>query len=83
MDILQHTIRFLTESGYQFIGMDHFARPDDELAIAQQEGTLHRNFQGYTTQGESDLLGLGVSAISMLGDSYAQNEKIWKHITPV
>ncbi len=83
LDILQHTIRFLTESGYQFIGMDHFARPDDELAIAQQEGTLHRNFQGYTTQGESDLLGLGVSAISMLGDSYAQNEKIWKHITPV
>lgn len=75
LDILQHTIRFLTESGYQFIGMDHFARPDDELAIAQQEGTLHRNFQGYTTQGESDLLGLGVSAISMLGDSYAQNEK--------
>lgn len=59
LDILQHTIRFLTESGYQFIGMDHFARPDDELAIAQQEGTLHRNFQGYTTQGESDLLGLG------------------------
>lgn len=59
LDILQHTIRSLTESGYQFIGMDHFARPDDELAIAQQEGTLHRNFQGYTTQGESDLLGLG------------------------
>ncbi|EOW7076932.1 oxygen-independent coproporphyrinogen III oxidase [Yersinia enterocolitica] len=75
LDILQHTISFLTESGYQFIGMDHFARPDDELAIAQREGKLHRNFQGYTTQGESDLLGLGVSAISMLGDSYAQNEK--------
>ncbi|ANI29798.1 coproporphyrinogen III oxidase [Yersinia entomophaga] len=75
LDILQHTISFLTDSGYQFIGMDHFARPDDELAVAQREGTLHRNFQGYTTQGESDLLGLGVSAISMLGDSYAQNEK--------
>ena len=55
--------------------MDHFARPDDELAIAQREGKLHRNFQGYTTQGDSDLLGLGVSAISMLGDSYAQNQK--------
>ena len=60
---------------YQFIGMDHFARPDDELAVAQREGKLHRNFQGYTTQGDSDLLGLGVSAISMLGDSYAQNQK--------
>ncbi|KEY57248.1 oxygen-independent coproporphyrinogen III oxidase [Serratia sp. DD3] len=75
LDILQQTITSLTESGYQFIGMDHFARPNDELAIAQREGKLHRNFQGYTTQGESDLLGLGVSAISMLGDSYAQNQK--------
>ena len=73
--ILQQTIASLTSSGYRFIGMDHFARPDDELAIAQQEGKLHRNFQGYTTQGDSDLLGLGVSAISMLGDTYAQNEK--------
>lgn len=73
--ILQETIASLTSSGYRFIGMDHFARPDDELAIAQQEGKLHRNFQGYTTQGDSDLLGLGVSAISMLGDTYAQNEK--------
>ncbi|MDU6411626.1 MAG: oxygen-independent coproporphyrinogen III oxidase [Yersiniaceae bacterium] len=73
--ILQQSIAFLTQSGYQFIGMDHFARPDDELAIAQREGKLHRNFQGYTTQGDTDLLGLGVSAISMLGDSYAQNEK--------
>ncbi|CAI1191233.1 oxygen-independent coproporphyrinogen III oxidase [Serratia liquefaciens] len=75
LDILQHTVASLTESGYQFIGMDHFARPDDELAVAQREGKLHRNFQGYTTQGDSDLLGLGVSAISMLGDSYAQNQK--------
>ncbi|WP_269936062.1 oxygen-independent coproporphyrinogen III oxidase [Serratia liquefaciens] len=75
LDILQHTIASLTESGYQFIGMDHFARPDDELAVAQRKGKLHRNFQGYTTQGDSDLLGLGVSAISMLGDSYAQNQK--------
>ncbi|OMQ20090.1 oxygen-independent coproporphyrinogen III oxidase [Serratia oryzae] len=75
LDILQQTIASLTESGYQFIGMDHFARPNDELAVAQREGKLHRNFQGYTTQGDSDLLGLGVSAISMLGDSYAQNQK--------
>jgi len=75
LKILQETIASLTASGYRFIGMDHFARPDDELAIAQREGKLHRNFQGYTTQGDSDLLGMGVSAISMLGDTYAQNEK--------
>ena len=75
LDILQETIVSLTAAGYQFIGMDHFARPDDELAVAQREGVLHRNFQGYTTQGDSDLLGLGVSAISMIGDAYAQNQK--------
>ena len=75
LDILQQTITSLTEAGYQFIGMDHFARPDDELAVAQREGVLHRNFQGYTTQGDTDLLGMGVSAISMIGDSYAQNQK--------
>ncbi|WP_427003797.1 oxygen-independent coproporphyrinogen III oxidase [Pantoea eucrina] len=73
--ILQQSIATLTAAGYRFIGMDHFARPDDGLAIAQRSGLLHRNFQGYTTHGESDLLGLGVSAISMLGDSYAQNRK--------
>ncbi|MTD37481.1 oxygen-independent coproporphyrinogen III oxidase [Erwinia sp. CPCC 100877] len=75
LDILQQTIASLTGAGYQFIGMDHFARPDDELAVAQRDGVLHRNFQGYTTQGDTDLLGLGVSAISMLGDGYAQNQK--------
>ncbi|MDU6684346.1 MAG: oxygen-independent coproporphyrinogen III oxidase [Enterobacteriaceae bacterium] len=75
LDILQQTIVSLTDAGYQFIGMDHFARPDDELAVAQREGVLHRNFQGYTTQGDTDLLGMGVSAISMIGDSYAQNQK--------
>ncbi|ALR78804.1 oxygen-independent coproporphyrinogen III oxidase [[Enterobacter] lignolyticus] len=75
LDILQETIASLTHAGYQFIGMDHFARPDDELAVAQRQGVLHRNFQGYTTQGDTDLLGLGVSAISMIGDSYAQNQK--------
>lgn len=78
LDILQQSIEALIQAGYQFIGMDHFARPDDELAIAQRQGRLHRNFQGYTTQGDSDLLGLGVSAISMLGDSYAQNQKALK-----
>ncbi|MGY2575605.1 oxygen-independent coproporphyrinogen III oxidase [Vibrio sp. C8] len=75
MAILQHSISTLTDAGYQFIGMDHFALPDDELAIAQRNGVLHRNFQGYTTQGECDLVGFGVSAISMIGDAYAQNQK--------
>lgn len=73
--MLQHTIEFLTASGYQFIGMDHFAKPDDELAIAQQQGVLHRNFQGYTTQQDADLLGMGVSAISQIGHCYSQNQK--------
>lgn len=75
LEILQHTISTLTAQGYQFIGMDHFARHDDELALAQRSGQLHRNFQGYTTHAGSDLLGMGVSAISYLGDSYAQNHK--------
>ncbi len=75
LQILQYTIEFLTQSGYQFIGMDHFAKPDDELAIAQQQGILHRNFQGYTTQEDADLLGLGVSAISQIGHTYSQNQK--------
>ena len=73
--MLQQTIEFLTSHGYQFIGMDHFAKPDDELAVAQKQGKLHRNFQGYTTQQEADLLGMGVSAISQIGDCYSQNQK--------
>ncbi|MBE1277022.1 oxygen-independent coproporphyrinogen III oxidase [Enterovibrio baiacu] len=75
LSMLEQTIGTLTSEGYQFIGMDHFALPEDELAVAQREGNLHRNFQGYTTQGDCDLLGLGVSAISMIGDCYAQNQK--------
>ncbi|MCP4321212.1 MAG: oxygen-independent coproporphyrinogen III oxidase [Psychromonas sp.] len=75
LEMLQYTIEFLTKSGYQFIGMDHFAKPDDELAIAQQKGILHRNFQGYTTQEDADLLGMGVSAISQIGHCYSQNQK--------
>ncbi|MCT8553356.1 oxygen-independent coproporphyrinogen III oxidase [Glaesserella parasuis] len=75
LEILQKTIETLGNAGYKFIGMDHFAKPNDELAIAQAKGELHRNFQGYTTQEDADLLGLGVSAISLLGDSYAQNHK--------
>jgi oxygen-independent coproporphyrinogen III oxidase len=73
--IFQMTIEELTQNGYVYIGMDHFAKPDDELSIAQQEGQLHRNFQGYTTQPESDLLGFGMTSISMLHDVYVQNQK--------
>ncbi|MBD2652248.1 oxygen-independent coproporphyrinogen III oxidase [Synechocystis sp. FACHB-383] len=78
LKIMQATIADLTDQGYVFIGMDHFAKPDDELAIAQQQGKLHRNFQGYTTQPESDLLGFGITSISMLQDVYAQNHKTLK-----
>jgi oxygen-independent coproporphyrinogen-3 oxidase len=75
MTMLQDSLTTLTQQGYQAIGMDHFALPNDELAIAQRQGILHRNFQGYTTQGDCDLVGFGVSAISMVGDVYAQNHK--------
>jgi oxygen-independent coproporphyrinogen-3 oxidase len=60
-------------AGYQYIGMDHFAKPDDELAVAQRNRTLHRNFQGYTTKAGADLYGMGVSAISGIQNAYAQN----------
>lgn len=73
LEMLQNTIEQLTQAGYRYIGMDHFALPDDELAIAQEENTLQRNFQGYTTHGHCDLVGLGVSAISQIGDLYCQN----------
>ncbi|KAI9134645.1 oxygen-independent coproporphyrinogen III oxidase [Acaryochloris sp. CCMEE 5410] len=73
--MLQQTIAQLEGNGYRFIGMDHFAKPNDELALAQKAGQLHRNFQGYTTKPESDLLGFGLSAISMLQDVYTQNHK--------
>ncbi|MFB2938758.1 oxygen-independent coproporphyrinogen III oxidase [Aerosakkonemataceae cyanobacterium BLCC-F154] len=75
LSILQMTIEELTGNGYVFIGMDHFAKPNDELAIAQQKGDLHRNFQGYTTKPESDLVGFGMTSISMLHDVYVQNHK--------
>lgn len=75
LKILQMTIEELTHKGYVFIGMDHFAKPNDELAIAQQAGQLHRNFQGYTTKPESDLFGFGITSISMLHDVYVQNHK--------
>jgi oxygen-independent coproporphyrinogen-3 oxidase len=73
LDILQHTIEYLTAADYVYIGMDHFARPDDELAIAQRSGTLHRNFQGYSTNADCDLISLGVTAIGKVCDNYSQN----------
>lgn len=73
MDILQRAVEILTEKGYVFIGMDHFAKPDDELAIALGEGKLQRNFQGYSTHAECDLIGLGVSSIGKVGDNYIQS----------
>lgn len=74
--ILGHTIERLTGAGYVFIGMDHFAKPDDELAVAQRGGTLHRNFQGYSTHADCDLVAMGATAISRVGDSYSQNLKM-------
>jgi oxygen-independent coproporphyrinogen III oxidase len=73
VNILSNTIERLGEAGYIFIGMDHFARPDDELAIAQKEGKLHRNFQGYSTQAQCDLLAFGISSIGKVDDCYSQN----------
>ena len=67
--MLGNTINTLTEGGYQYIGIDHFAKPDDELSVAQREGKLHRNFQGYTIMGDCDLLGFGVSSISQIANA--------------
>jgi oxygen-independent coproporphyrinogen-3 oxidase len=73
LQILSLAIRKLTEAGYVYIGMDHFAKPDDELAVAQRQGRLHRNFQGYSTYADCDLMAFGVSAISKVGPTYCQN----------
>jgi oxygen-independent coproporphyrinogen-3 oxidase len=75
LSLLQLAIDRLTAAGYVYIGMDHFALPDDDLAQAQARGSLHRNFMGYTTHADSDLVGLGVSAISHVGDSFSQNPR--------
>jgi len=73
LEILHHTIDRLSEAGYIYIGMDHFALPEDELVIAQQNQSLQRNFQGYSTHAACDLIGLGVSAIGSIGGAFAQN----------
>ncbi|MBQ5939540.1 oxygen-independent coproporphyrinogen III oxidase [Massilia sp. AB1] len=75
LELLALCIAHLTGNGYVYIGMDHFARPDDELALAQRQGRLQRNFQGYSTHAGADMLSCGVSAISAVGAAYSQNEK--------
>jgi oxygen-independent coproporphyrinogen-3 oxidase len=75
LDILQHTIEQLTGAGYLYIGMDHFARPGDELAVAQRNGTLHRNFQGYSAHSECDIIGIGITSIGRVCNCYSQNVK--------
>ncbi|TZF90493.1 oxygen-independent coproporphyrinogen III oxidase [Cognatilysobacter lacus] len=73
--LMHMAISRLTAAGYAYIGMDHFALPDDELATAQARGGLHRNFMGYTTHADSDLIGLGVSSISHIGSTFSQNPR--------
>lgn len=75
LDILQMIMQRLQEAGYIYIGMDHFARSDDELAIAQSENKLYRNFQGYSTHSDCDLVGLWITSIGRVADCYVQNVK--------
>lgn len=79
LDILHMTIDELCSNQYLFIGIDHFAKSDNELAIAQSNGTLWRNFQGYTTHAQAELFGFGATSISMLDEAYAQNHKKLKN----
>jgi len=73
--MLSRSLDALTDAGYVYIGMDHFALPQDALAVAKRQGRLHRNFQGYSTQADCDLIALGVSSIGRVGASYSQNAK--------
>jgi len=75
LDILKATGDLLTDAGYVYIGMDHFARPDDELAAAQRNGSLYRNFQGYSTHANCDVIGIGTTSIGKIADSYSQNRR--------
>lgn len=81
--ILQHVTNKLIDAGYEYIGMDHFAKPEDELAIAQKEKKLYRNFQGYSTNSDCDLVALGITSIGKVADSYSQNIKTIKEYTDV
>jgi len=75
LDILKTTGELLADAGYVYIGMDHFARPDDELAVAQRNGGLYRNFQGYSTHASCDLIGIGMTSIGKIANSYSQNRR--------
>src|SRR5262249_39949239 len=75
LQLFLDAMQCLTSAGYEHIGMDHFARPGDPLVTARDNGSLHRNFQGYTTHAETDLLGYGVSAISHIGNTFTQNHR--------
>ncbi|TCW29641.1 oxygen-independent coproporphyrinogen III oxidase [Gulbenkiania mobilis] len=75
LDILQNSVEQLSAAGYVFIGMDHFAKPDDDLTRALEQGRLQRNFQGYSTHADCDMIGLGVSSIGKVGPCYAQSQK--------
>jgi oxygen-independent coproporphyrinogen-3 oxidase len=75
LEILKYTIDFFESNGYKMVGMDHFAKPDDELFLAIEKGELHRNFQGYTTKGGADLIGIGLTSIGEGKDYYVQNHK--------
>jgi len=79
--ILQQVTNKLINAGYEYIGMDHFAKPTDELAVAQKEGKLYRNFQGYSTNSDCDLVAMGVTSIGKIADSYSQNIKTIKEYT--
>ncbi len=75
LEIFKYTIDFMEQKGYKMIGMDHFAKPEDELFLAIEKGELHRNFQGYTTKGGADLIGVGLTSIGESSNYYAQNFK--------
>jgi len=75
LSILQAAIEILGQAGYVYIGMDHFAKPEDELAVAQREGSLYRNFQGYSTHADCDMVAMGNTAISNIGNTFSQNER--------
>lgn len=75
VNMLAAALDSFMEAGYVYVGMDHFALPEDSLAVAKRQGRLHRNFQGYSTQPDCDLIALGVSAIGRVGATYSQNAK--------
>ncbi|EKD41784.1 MAG: hypothetical protein ACD_73C00532G0002 [uncultured bacterium] len=82
INFFETALQFFSSNGYQLIGMDHFALHDDELAIALKEGTIHRNFMGYSTRSDAHQIGMGVSAISYVGGNYFQNAKDLKSYYP-